>query len=514
MSVIRRNWPEFGLAIVLALPWLSLVALGLVWIWQGGHALAWALAAAVLGLIAWPLRRVVKERADAAARDALGDQALPSAGWNAVEREAWSVVLQLADSTAALSFTDTAPIVALLRSTVEAVARQVHPKAGDPWAQFSLPDGLLLAERLCRDIRRELLSHVPGVRAMRLSHLLWVQRQSGRYGALARIGWRIGYGLWRLTRTALHPLQGVVQEVKDMVVQHTEGVLTQRLRSYATRLLIIETGRAAIDLYSGRLALSEEEVRLASASDMAAFKTSEPGPVRILLAGQVNAGKSSLLNAMAQQPRVAIGPLPTTATAEDHAIAVEGHPAVVIVDTPGLGDDKKSIAALTRYAARCDLVVWVASATQPARGPDREGLDTLRSWAKDRLELRPAPILLALTHVDQLRPATHWNPPYDITTPAGPKASSIRAAMDAVASALDLSADAVVPIAMPPGGEPYNIDALWGRIALEMEEAKLVQLDRIRVGHRGLHMRELTGQIVNAGRMLAKGIFKVSPSAR
>ena len=274
-------------------------------------------------------------------------------------------------STAALSFTDTAPIVALLRSTVEAVARQVHPKAGDPWAQFSLPDGLLLAERLCRDIRRELLSHVPGVRAMRLSHLLWVQRQSGRYGALARIGWRIGYGLWRLTRTALHPLQGVVQEVKDMVVQHTEGVLTQRLRSYATRLLIIETGRAAIDLYSGRLALSEEEVRLASASDMAAFKTSEPGPVRILLAGQVNAGKSSLLNAMAQQPRVAIGPLPTTAAAEDHAIAVEGHPAVVIVDTPGLGDDKKSIAALTRYAARCDLVVWVASATQPARGPDR-----------------------------------------------------------------------------------------------------------------------------------------------
>jgi hypothetical protein len=45
------------------------------------------------------------------------------------------------------------------------------------------------------------------------------------------------------------------------------------------------------------------------------------------------------------------------------------------------------------------------------------------------------------------------------------------------ARALELRVDAIVPVAMPPGRESYNIDALWARIAIELDEAKLVQLD-------------------------------------
>ena len=78
---------------------------------------------------------------------------------------------------------------AMLEQTVEAVARHFHPDAQAPWAQFSLPEVLLLAERLCRDVRREALRHIPGVRAIRLSHLLWAHRQSDRYGAAARTAW-------------------------------------------------------------------------------------------------------------------------------------------------------------------------------------------------------------------------------------------------------------------------------------------------------------------------------------
>ena len=110
--------------------------------------------------------------------------------------------------------------------------------------------------------------------------------------------------------------------------------------------------------------------------------------------------------------------------------------------------------------------------------------------------------------MDQLRPAAEWAPPYDVTTPAGPKARSIRAALNSVAATLDLPPDAVVPVAMPPGREPYNIDALWARIALALDEARLVQLDRIRVGQQGFRMRELADQISNAGRMIVKGVVK------
>jgi uncharacterized protein len=57
------------------------------------------------------------------------------------------------------------------------------------------------------------------------------------------------------------------------------------------------------------------------------------------------------------------------------------------------------------------------------------------------------PIVLALTNIDELRPASEWQPPYDIAAPVSPKARSIRAAIDSVAKVLDLSAVAIVPVA-------------------------------------------------------------------
>jgi predicted GTPase len=152
--------------------------------------------------------------------------------------------------------------------------------------------------------------------------------------------------------------------------------------------------------------------------------------------------------------------------------------------------------------------MWVASATQPARAPDRSGLDDFRAWAKLQLARRAPPLLLALTHIDELRPAMEWTPPYDVIAPAGPKARAIRAALDAAARALDLPVDAIVPVAMPPGREPYNLDALWARIAGELDEAKLVQLDRLRVGQQGLSLRELAVQLGHAGRTIIKGIVQ------
>ena len=390
---------------------------------------------------------------------------------------------------------------------VEVVARRFHPEAHTAWAQFSLPEVLLLAERLCRDVRREALRHIPGVRAMRLSQLLWVQRQHERYGAVAQTGWRVGYGLWRVVRAALNPLQAAGRETSGVIMEKTTKVLSYRLRAYATRLLVLEIGRASIDLYSGRLALSDDDLRAARERDMASAAEAVV-PVRIVLIGQVNAGKSSLLNAMAQEIRCAVGPLPTTSSAREYLLDVEGRPMVMLVDLPGIGECTETAPELLLQAERADLIMWVASATQPARGPDRKGLDDLRAWAKAQLARRAPPVLLALTHVDELRPAVEWTPPYDITAPAGPKARAIRAALDAAARALDLPVDVIVPVAVRPGREAYNLDALWARIAVELDEAKLVQLDRLRVGQEGVSLRDLANQLGHAGRVIIKGIVK------
>ena len=82
--LVRRYWQELLLVLMVTLPWLSLLVLGIVWLWQGGHVAIWAITAAALGLLAWPLSRSVRRRANAEARHALGDLAAPAGSWNAV----------------------------------------------------------------------------------------------------------------------------------------------------------------------------------------------------------------------------------------------------------------------------------------------------------------------------------------------------------------------------------------------------------------------------------------------
>jgi hypothetical protein len=502
-----RYWPEMLLFLVVALPWLSLVVFGSVWLWQSGLVWVWSIAVALLGLLAWPLITSVRRRANNEARRALVDLAEPSAGWNAAERDAWSAVLQFADTATPLAFTELEPLVARVRETVEIVAQRFYPEAHDAWAQFTLPEFLLLTERLCRDVRRESLRHIPAAGTIRFSHLLWAHRQNRRYGVMARTGWRIGFGLWRIVRAGLNPLQAAGQETSGAFVEKAVYVLSYRVRAYGTRLLVLEIGRAAIELYAGRLTLSDDDFEAARERDMAHASAAD-APVRIVLIGQVNAGKSSLLNALAQEVRGAVGPLPTTLDAAEYLLEVEGHPVLSMVDTPGFDERKESAKKLVAQAERADLILWVASAIQPARGPDREQLDEVRAWARKQLSRRTPPILLALTHVDELRPAAEWTPPYDVTNPAGPKARSIRAAMDAAARALDLLVTAVVPLAVPPNREPYNLDALWARIAVALDDAKLVQLDRLRIGQKAMNLRMLAEQLGRAGRTIIKAVIE------
>jgi hypothetical protein len=190
----------------------SLLVLGIAWLWQGGYVWIWALAAGSIGLLSWPLWYSVKRRSKQEARTALGDLAEPSRGWNVVERDAWTRVLSIADETPPLNFLELDPVLAVAQSTIAAVARRFHADAEDAWARFSLPaEAMQLGERLCRrDIRREALHRIPGVRTVKLSHMLWLQSQSERAWSGGASGLEIGYGIWRGARRD-QPLQAVGQ---------------------------------------------------------------------------------------------------------------------------------------------------------------------------------------------------------------------------------------------------------------------------------------------------------------
>ena len=314
-------------------------------------------------------------------------------------------MLAIANKTDPFWFTEFEPIAASARQTIEAVSRRFHPNDPNAWADFTLSEVLLLTERVSRDLRREALRTIPGARDITLSRALWFIDQLDRYGPITQALWRWGYGAWRLVRIPLNPVAAVGQELSRVFSDKTVDAIAFRLRAMITQEFVLAVGRAAIDLYSGRLALSEEDLRAAREQD-ASIAADPVAPVRIVLVGQVSAGKSSLVNALAQETRSAVGPLPTTARVAEYRLELAGRPAVSLVDMPGLEDG--SDLEFLEQVERADLVVWVASATQPARDTDRKALAALRAWASAQLARRAPPIVLALTHIDELRPAGEW----------------------------------------------------------------------------------------------------------
>jgi hypothetical protein len=80
------------------------------------------------------------------------------------------------------------------------------------------------------------------------------------------------------------------------------------------------------------------------------------------------------------------------------------------------GDGETLGAAESRPGKRAGLIMWVASATQLPAAPIANSSMIFALGPIAPLTRRPRRFL-ALTHVDELRPAVEWTPPYDITAP-------------------------------------------------------------------------------------------------
>src|SRR6185295_1393101 len=100
--------------------------------------------------------------------------------------------------------------------------------------------------------------------------------------------------------------------------------------------------------------------------------------------------------------------------------------AFMLVDAPGLVSAPDAIAALVDEAQKADIILWCVAAHQAAFDIDASGLGAFRDWFAARPDLNRPPLLCVMTHIDQLRPFSEWEPPYDIARPAKPKEKSIR----------------------------------------------------------------------------------------
>jgi tRNA modification GTPase len=175
--------------------------------------------------------------------------------------------------------------------------------------------------------------------------------------------------------------------------QDLESQAGGRLRALAldtlTKSLTARTASIALDQYHGAFARALQSVQSALQAGAAAVAENQLAeleryavvgrhltvPWRVVIAGPVNVGKSSLANALAGYQRSIVAPTPgTTRDVVTTLLAVEGWP-IELADTAGLRSCAESIEqegiGLARQAANiADLCLWLLDASAAPIWPD------------------------------------------------------------------------------------------------------------------------------------------------
>lgn len=493
LRALWLRWERLALAGVVLLPTAVATILGFVWLWERGWFLQFA-AASVIGvgavrLIHWWVTRHRTEPAR------VFDGVPPSSDWTDSERATY----QRAQARIRAGLAAPIPWESLPPRALEVVEGVAEDLSGGRRGalDFTAPEALLLIGRLAARYRRLLVEQVPFADRMSVQALWWVWQQKDRAGAAARGGWMV----WRGVRLVLNPASALLREVEGRLA----SALQDRLGGAVTRdlqaRLLDEAAQAAIDLYSGRLRFTDAELAAIATPDVArdAAQPDEP-PVRIVLVGQLSAGKSTLVNALADADAAETDAAPTTDKAQAVPAWVAGHP-VRLIDTPGLdGRPRRRDRALAEML-EADIVLWVLRADRPDRGPDldlRTAFDAALAAAPDR---RPPPVVSVAAAADVLLPG--WPYPEHTLPPAA--RHRLGAALAAMAG--DLPGPTPVPIvAQSPA---WNLDALEAALAAALPEARQVARQRRRLAGQKLDAMSVVTQ---AGRGL-RSVAQTAASA-
>ncbi len=490
------------LALVLGLlPGVALLPLGAFWLWQSGWLSWWLAGLLGCGMLSYALQYALTRRG----RRLLGEAATRAdPAWPRTAEGAWMAVEQLADGVQPQDWPlqDGGRLWLLGQNALEAVAHHYHPQRERPLLELTVPHTLLIIERASRDLRATVSENVPFSHQLTLGDLMRAWRWKAPLERLLNV--------YRAGRLVLNPADAVISEAWGYARGQTFGSAWAETQRWLLREYVRKVGYYAIELYSGRLVLSEAEptatVTPVSSADLqrAAENSAPAEPLRILVLGRANAGKSSLINALFGQLTAATDLLPdTTRGITPYRLERAGLTAALVFDTPGC--DTELLAGPDVRAAACDadLLLWVCAAHRADRQIDRQQLDALRAAWAERQDRRPPPLLVALSHIDLLRPSREWQPPYDLQNPQGAKARNIRAALEVVATDLALPVDAVIPVCLA-AERVYNVeDALWAALLDRQDEAGRVRLLRcLEQRRQAENWPLLRRQLINAGRLL------------
>lgn len=499
---MRALLREFGYlrAVAVAvsfLPLLVLPALGVILLWESGQLLIWFLVLAGCGTVGYGLHWLARWFS----RDRLPPATTPELHWPPDSNAAWErVEARASDATPEqYPLNDATGLFRLGRDTLEDVARHYHPRRERPLLELTVPHMLLIIERASRELRAEIADHVPLSHRLTLGNIARLRRWRDTAVRLER--------LYRVGHAAVDPTSVVFRELRRDLGNRVLGYGSEQVQTWLLREYIRKVGYYAIELYSGRLLLESETpvdavTRASRLQQEEQARQSVSEPLRVLLLGRGNSGRSSLVNALLGAFEAAVDAASgTTAAVQAHVWADEGQEDVLLIDTPGVDTDAFDNATLRREVLGADLVLWVTPALRADREVERATLERIRGWFREDPSRRPPPLIGVVTGVDALRPAREWAPPYALAQPDTPKARNIAAAIEAVGEELALDAGHRVAVSLCEDA-PFNVSTgLPEAIGNELEEARRVRLLRcLRERRRDETWRYLWRQVRNARR--------------
>lgn len=357
------------------------------------------------------------------------------------------------------------------------IATEIAKEYGKKELDFTILEGLQLLEEVSRRYRKTIDKNIPLVDNVNISRIKWGYDLYNAHGDKVKTTYTWGMNAWRMVRMS-SPITGIMSEIKGKLMGSVSDQVLQKLQRNAKTLLLQDIAAVCIDLYSERYMVSSDNIQHSKIKKMDAQKAApELEPVRIVIIGQISAGKSSLVNLLLKEMKAGIDSLPFTNDVATYDLLFNDNKQLCIVDTPGLDGSKKIEASIMEQVANADLVIWVLKANQSARQLDIQLLEKINNFYSEKNDksYKKPNIINVLSHVDQLKPVHEWHPPYDLQHDDSPKVQMINSALQYNQKLLHV--DTIYPLAIL-NHRSFGIEVLEEAIQSYYDDAIQTQLRR------------------------------------